>query len=127
MKALRDTQPSWLHARFGVVMERLGYELRGVSCLALEEVSAPRKQMISSCSSGQLVYSLPELSESVASYISSAAKSCDSSIRYVMQSRYLFRPVLIVSWINNKVTALSCPCPMPERYTFADQGGAIWS
>jgi DNA polymerase V len=74
VKALRDTQPSWLHARFGVVMERLGDELRDVSCLALEEVSVPKKQIISSRSFGQLVYNLPELSESVASYISSAAE-----------------------------------------------------
>ncbi|MDV6344744.1 Y-family DNA polymerase [Nitrosomonas sp. Is37] len=74
VKALRDTPPSWLRAKFGVVMERLGYELRGVSCLALEEVSAPKKQIISSRSFGQLIYSLTELSESVASYVSSAAE-----------------------------------------------------
>lgn len=74
VKALRDTPPSWLRAKFGVVMERIGYELRGVSCLSLAEVSAPRKQIISSRSFGQLIYTLPELSESVASYMSSAAE-----------------------------------------------------
>ncbi len=73
VKALRDTPTAWLRARFSVVMERLVYELQGISCLALEEVSAPRKQIISSRSFGQLIYSLPELSESVASYMSSAA------------------------------------------------------
>lgn len=74
VKALRDTPTTWLRAKFGVVMERLGYELSGLSCLSLEEVSAPRKQIISSRSFGQLIYSLPELSESVASYMSSAAE-----------------------------------------------------
>ncbi len=74
VKGLRDTPPSWLRAKFGVVMERVGYELRGISCLALEEVSVPRKQIISSRSFGQLVYSLPELSESIAGYMSSAAE-----------------------------------------------------
>jgi DNA polymerase V len=74
VKALRDTPSSCLRTKFGVVVERLGYELRGVSCLALEEVSAPRKQIISSRSFGQLVNSLPELSEAVASYMSSAAE-----------------------------------------------------
>ncbi|SDY95998.1 Y-family DNA polymerase [Nitrosomonas sp. Nm58] len=74
VKALRDTPTAWLRAKFGVVMERLGYELRGVSCLSLEEVSSPRKQIISSRSFGQLIHSLPELSESVASYMSSAAE-----------------------------------------------------
>ncbi|SFM12331.1 DinB/UmuC family translesion DNA polymerase [Nitrosomonas communis] len=59
-------------------MERLGYELRGISCLVLEEVSAPRKQIISSRSFGQLIYNLHELSESVASYMSSAAEKLRS-------------------------------------------------
>ena len=48
VKALCDTQPFWLRAGFGVVMGRLGDELRGVSCLALEEISAPKEQIISS-------------------------------------------------------------------------------
>lgn len=72
--ALRDTPTAWLRARFGVVMGRLGYELRGLSCLPLEMVSTPRKQIISSRSFGQLIYNLPELSESVASYMSRAAE-----------------------------------------------------
>lgn len=72
--ALRDTPTAWLRAKFGVVMARLGYELRGISCLSLEEVSAPRKQIISSRSFGQRIHSLTELSESVASYTSSAAE-----------------------------------------------------
>lgn len=74
VKALRDAPLSWLRAKFGVVMERIGYELRGISCLELEEVSAPRKQIVSSRSFGQLIYSHTELSESVAYYISSAAE-----------------------------------------------------
>ncbi|MEP6606229.1 MAG: DUF4113 domain-containing protein, partial [Nitrosospira sp.] len=58
----------------GVVMERTGNELRGMSCLALEEVTPPRKQIISSRSFGQLVHDLPRLCESVASYMSKAAE-----------------------------------------------------
>lgn len=71
---MRDAPPAWLRAKFGVVMERTGNELRGLSCLALEEISAPRKQIISSRSFGQLIHTLPELSESVASHASSAAE-----------------------------------------------------
>ncbi|WP_342020343.1 Y-family DNA polymerase [Nitrosomonas communis] len=78
VQALRDTPTAWLRAKFGVVMERLGYELRGISCLALEELSAPKKQIISSKSFGQLIDSLPEISESVASYTSSAAEKLRS-------------------------------------------------
>lgn len=74
VQQLREASSSWLRSKFGVVMERTRNELRGTSCLALEEVAAPRKQIISSRSFGQLVYTLPELSESVASYMSSAAE-----------------------------------------------------
>lgn len=74
VQALRNTPLSWLRSKFGMIIERTGYELRGISCLALEEVAPPRKQIISSRSFGQLVHTLPELSESVASYVSSAAE-----------------------------------------------------
>ncbi|BCT69546.1 Y-family DNA polymerase [Nitrosospira sp. NRS527] len=73
-QALRDASSVWLRAKFGVVMERTGNELRGLSCLALEEVVAPRKQIVSSRSFGQLVHTLPELGESVTSYMASAAE-----------------------------------------------------
>ncbi|MBA2660594.1 MAG: hypothetical protein H0U72_13970 [Nitrosospira sp.] len=74
VQALREASLAFLRAKFGVVMERTGNELRGISCLALEEVVPPRKQIISSRSFGQLVHDLPQLCESVVSYMSSAAE-----------------------------------------------------
>jgi nucleotidyltransferase/DNA polymerase involved in DNA repair len=74
VQALREASPTWLRSKFSVVMERTGNELQGISCLALEEVTPPRKQIISSRSFGQLVHDLPQLCESVASYMSSAAE-----------------------------------------------------
>ncbi|SFU67532.1 Y-family DNA polymerase [Nitrosospira multiformis] len=74
VKNLRDTPPAWLRSRFGVVMERTGSELRGISCLALEEVAVPKKQIISSRSFGQLVHALSDLREAVANHASSAAE-----------------------------------------------------
>ena len=74
VKDLRDTPRAWLRSRFGVVMERTGNELRGISCLALEEVAPPKKEIVSSRSFGQLVHALPDLSEAVANHASSAAE-----------------------------------------------------
>lgn len=74
VKDLRDTPPAWLRSRFGVVMERTGNELRGISCLALEEVAPPKKQIVSSRSFGQPVHTLSDLSEAVASHASCAAE-----------------------------------------------------
>jgi DNA polymerase V len=56
------------------VVERTGNELRGISCLALEEVAPPKKQIASSRSFGQLVNDLQDLSEAVAVHASSAAE-----------------------------------------------------
>lgn len=70
---LRNTQPKSLRAQFGVVMERTGQELRGVSCLGLESI-ATKKQIMSSRSFGTPVMDIEELQEAVATYISRAAE-----------------------------------------------------
>jgi DNA polymerase V len=57
-----------------VVLERTVLEVRGVSCLELEEVAPPKQQIMSSRSFGQYVYELDELKEAVASYIAKAAE-----------------------------------------------------
>ncbi|GGI16482.1 Y-family DNA polymerase [Oxalicibacterium faecigallinarum] len=71
---LRNADPKRLRERFGVVMERTVNELQGVSCLALEEVTPPRKQIVSSRSFGQMVTTFNELRESVSTYMTSAAE-----------------------------------------------------
>ncbi len=71
---LRTANTDTIRARFSVVLERTVRELRGVSCLALEEMVPAKQQIMSSRSFGQYVYELPELKEAVASYISKAAE-----------------------------------------------------
>jgi len=63
-----------MRQQFGVVMERLCYELRGVSCLQLEEVAPAKQQIVSSRSFGQLVTSLTALTESVATHTARGAE-----------------------------------------------------
>ena len=71
---LLKVSPQTMRLQFGVVMERLCYELRGVSCLKLEEVAPPKKQIIASRSFGKLVTTFNELSESVATHTGRAAE-----------------------------------------------------
>jgi DNA polymerase V len=63
-----------LRDRFGVVMERTARELRGVSCLAMEEVAADKKQIVSSRSFGRVTKSLVDLEEAVTQYTCRAAE-----------------------------------------------------
>jgi DNA polymerase V len=74
VQALKEASPRDIRARFGVVMERTCNELRGLSCLALEEISPPRKEIVSSRSFGELVTNIDELSEAVSMYIARASE-----------------------------------------------------
>ena len=60
---LAQVSPQSIRLQFGVVMERICYELRGVSCLNLEEVDPPRQHIIASRSFGRPVTTLEELAE----------------------------------------------------------------
>lgn len=74
VRQLHDADAETLRHRFSVVLERTIRELRGISCLDLEEVVPDRQQIISSRSFGTLVYDLAELEEAIASYIARAAE-----------------------------------------------------
>lgn len=75
---LKHASPRDIRSHFGVVMERTCQELRGISCLALEEISPPRKEIVSSKSFGTMVTTLPELCEAVTTYIARAAEKLRS-------------------------------------------------
>src|SRR5574343_1588645 len=60
VQQLRDADPETIRSRFSVVMERTVRELRGVSCLSLEEVVPDKQQIMSSRSFGTLIYDLNE-------------------------------------------------------------------
>ncbi|TVO63588.1 Y-family DNA polymerase [Denitromonas ohlonensis] len=71
---LRNASPKTLRTHFGVVMERVCSELRGISCLELEQVAPSKQQIMSSRSFGRSVEALDELREAVASYVATAAE-----------------------------------------------------
>ncbi len=71
---LRAADPAWLGRRFSVVLARTAEELRGVSCLQLEEVSPPKQQIMTSRSFGVPVAALPDLHEALMTYTSRAAE-----------------------------------------------------
>jgi DNA polymerase V len=74
VRQLRDFDIQRLRNRFGVVMERMVMELRGVSCLETTDVVPPKQQITSSRSFGRYVTELQELEQAVTSYMSRAAE-----------------------------------------------------
>lgn len=72
---LRNASPKEIRTHFGVVMERTCNELRGISCLSLEEMHQPKQQIMSSRSFGRPIECIEELKEAVATYVTRATES----------------------------------------------------
>lgn len=69
---LREGDPATLRRAFSIVIERMVYELRGMSCLSLAETQ-PKQSIMSSRSFGRPISQLIELEEAVSCY---AARAC---------------------------------------------------
>jgi DNA polymerase V len=65
---LRDTAKERLRRKMGIVGVRLQQELRGMACLALDEVPEPKKETCVSRSFGSPVTDLRDLQEAIALY-----------------------------------------------------------
>ena len=73
-QALRGADPKMLRQQFGVVMERIGWELRGLSCIPLEAVPPPRKQILTSRSFGEKLIGLDDLRAAVSTFAARAGE-----------------------------------------------------
>ena len=72
---LRNADPARLARRHSIVLERIVHELRGVSCLDLEDVAGARQQILRSRSFGTRIYARSELGEAVSHHIAHAAEA----------------------------------------------------
>jgi DNA polymerase V len=75
---LKRADFEYLRQQFSVVTEKTVRELNGTMCIALEEITAPRKQILSSRSFGQAVRDYNSLAESITLYMSRAAEKLRS-------------------------------------------------
>lgn len=73
VRELRDASPEAIRAQFGVVLERTVRELQGMPCLAMEDVTPRRKQIMCSRSFGAEVETLDALREAVLTHAATAA------------------------------------------------------
>ncbi len=71
---LSKAEDTWIHKNLTVAGLRLVWELRGISCLPLEQVPSSKKSVMSSKSFGRSVYTLKDLSEAAAAYTARAAE-----------------------------------------------------
>ena len=71
---LREADDQWIRKRMGVVGLRLVMELRGVSCLDLEQCPPPKQSLTCSRAFGTLINTLAEMEEAVSVYASRVAE-----------------------------------------------------
>lgn len=71
---LAQADPWTLRSKFSVVIEKTARELRGVSCLELEEAAPPKQEICCSRMFGHRLKELPPIREAVATY---AARACE--------------------------------------------------
>jgi DNA polymerase V len=71
---LREADDQWIRKHLGIVGLRLVMELRGISCLDLEECPAPKQSLTCSRAFGQLISTLADMEEAVSSYTSRVAE-----------------------------------------------------
>jgi DNA polymerase V len=92
-----------------------GNELRGISCLALEEVAPTKKQIIASRSFGQPVHGLPELSEAIVSHVSRAAEKLRGQDGICNAIHVFIHTNPFREQDPQYSSSIVIPCPMPAR------------
>jgi DNA polymerase V len=70
---LREADVASLRSKYGVVMEKTIRELRGESCIEIEEVSPAKQQIVCSRSFGQSVTDIDDLQEALIHFMGNAA------------------------------------------------------
>ena len=71
---LKRANSSQLRQQFSVVMQKTIQELNGIVCIELEDITPPKKQILSSRSFGVPVRDYNSLAESITLYMSRAAE-----------------------------------------------------
>jgi DNA polymerase V len=71
---LRDADSLWLRRQFGIMVERVALELRGISSLKLEQANPAKQQILSSRSFARATSDYPALCASVAHHVARAAE-----------------------------------------------------
>ncbi|MEM4406419.1 MAG: Y-family DNA polymerase [Candidatus Methanomethylicaceae archaeon] len=114
---LKNAEDNWIRKNMTVMGLRTVWELRGISCIPLEQAPPPKKGIACSLSFGRPVESLEELKEAVATYVSRAAEKLREQ-----QSAAFYITVFITTNVFKKdfpqySNSISCRLPQPSYYT----------
>lgn len=112
----KETEPSLIRRKMGVVGERMLLELQGISCLPLCE-PAPKKSISYSRSFGKIVTEFDELAEALSTYVNGASvklrdqKSCAKAMYVYLEA------LLDPSQGTRRTDGISVPLSIPTNDT----------
>ncbi len=113
---LRQQDPVMIRKKMGVYGERILWELRGISCLQLEEAQ-PKKSITCSRSFGAVITSKSEIAEAVATHVDSACRKLRDQ-QCAAQAISVYLEALIDSKTNVRQTFnTTLPFPIPTNDT----------
>lgn len=113
---LRNAPDAWVKKHMTVAGLRTVLELRGTSCLPLEDAEPPRKAILCSRSFGRKVYRIEELEEAAAAYAARAAEK----LRDQSSAASAIQVILIELPFNEgypKTRICSATLPVATAYT----------
>lgn len=123
---LKQANPERLRQQFSVVMEKTIRELNGTVCIEMEEVSPPKKQIVSSRSFGHPVRDYNSLAESITLYISRAAEKLRKQHSYTSSVYVYIRTSPFKENESFYSNGLTIAIPTPTDNTMQLVNVALW-
>lgn len=111
----KNSSDSWIQKCYSVVLLKTALELRGISCLPLEEVEEPNKSITCSRSFGTPVTTLEQLEEAISNY---TARAAEKLRQQELCAGYLTVYLTTSPFIENPYSnSASISLPEPTDYT----------
>jgi DNA polymerase V len=110
-------EPSVVRKKMGVGGERMLWELRGISCLPLEEESAAKKSISCSRSFGKTVTESSDIAEALATFINTASVKLRQQDSYAKAICIYLEAVLDIETGARSHTSNTTALPMPTNDT----------
>lgn len=123
---LKQSDPAQMRSHFSVVMEKTIREINSTSCIELEEMHLPKKQILSSRSFGIPVSDLASLEESVSLYISRAAEKLRRQQSYAGSVYVSIRTSPFNPRQKYYANGISLPLSTPTDSTLLLTKAALW-
>ena len=123
---LKQASITTMRSKFSVVMEKMIRELNGTSCISLEEVTPPKKEIVCSRSFGIKVTALTDLEEAVSIYISRACEKLRRQDSYAGSVSVFITTSRFAPPKDNYFNVMRIPLPTQTASTIVLTKAAIW-